>query len=442
MSEVSYLSYIEIEPFWYNFRMFLELFFFYLIFYSLYREVPLEKKIIFPIAVLPTTFLIQTYLEGFGDILPIVVCFISLKKKNQENFTLLNALLISAIVPYVVSILISVVFLNNSMLFELTDSTYVLLEVSLEILVVLILLHASQLVRLKYVLYQYSSLFSTLLLGFYYFSVQIFLYAAEYFEAYEKFIFGIALFLIMQIMFLAIFLIKEIEKQKNEYKNKILEKQLSDFKTYATQLEANQLELRKFKHDYKNLILSLKELATESNPEIFEQRIKILEEYSESHLNSVNWNYDGMENIRDVYLKSLFISKVYLMQESGITFNIECKEAIEEVPIQVFDLVRILGITLDNAIEATTKSVNPLINVAIIKEENQIEFIVQNTSEATKEGISRLITAGYSTKKGHLGFGLSNIQEIKKNYSNVYVQYEKTKEQFTVQIVLMFEGGE
>ncbi|OQO70055.1 hypothetical protein BH747_07775 [Enterococcus villorum] len=195
--------------------------------------------------------------------------------------------------------------------------------------------------------------------------------------------------------------------------------------------------MRKFKHDYKNLLLSLKELATESDPKVFEKRIKILEKYSECYFTSIDWNYNDIENIKNIYLKSLFISKVYFMQESDIMFRIECKESVDAVPIRVFDLVRILGICLDNAIEAAIQTNNPFIHVAIIKDKNQIEFIIQNSTIETKEGISKLLIGGYSTKKGHSGFGLSNIEDIKKKYSNVYVQYEKTKEQFVVQIVLL-----
>jgi two-component system sensor histidine kinase AgrC len=386
--------------------------------------------------VLPLTFIVQIPLEGVGGMVPIIICFISLKK-DQENFTLLNALLISATVPYVVSLLISVGVLNNYFLGELKDPMYILLEILLELTVILILRRISKLINLKYFLYQYSSLSSTLLLSFYYLTIQLFLYVAEYFKAYENFIFNIALFLIMQIIFLAIFFVKEIKKKKHEYKNKILEKQLLDFKVYAVQLEANQLELRKFKHDYKNLLLSLKQLATESDPKVFEKRIIILEKYSECYFTSIDWNYNDIENIKDIYLKSLFISKVYFMKESDIMFRIECKVPVDVVPIQVFDLVRILGVCLDNAIEAAIQTNNPFINVAIIKDRNQIEFIIQNLSIETKEGIPKLLMAGYSTKKGHSGLGLSNIEDIKKKYSNVYVQYEKTKEQFTVQIVLL-----
>lgn len=434
------VNYIDVGLFWYNIRMLLELFFFYIIFYSLYQEISLQKKICYVVVLLPATFIIQICIEGFGDILPIFIFFMTLKDKRQQKQELINALLVSAIIPYIISILVSVVILNNTRLFSLPDPMYVFIEVVIELIIVLILVYFFNRAEFRGLLARYSSMNSTFLLCFYYFGLQMFLYAADYYEAYESFILGIALFLILQILFLAIFFVKEIKKSQEEAENRNLKKQLANFKAYTTQLEKNHHEFRKFKHDYKNLILSLKELAMESSTEVFKQGIEILEDYSDNHLSKIDWQFNELENLEDIYIKSLFISKIYLMKNSQIPYTFECIDCVNDISIQVFDLVRILGISLDNAIEATIQTTNPLINIAVIQERNQLEFIIQNTFPATNEKISKLITAGYSTKKGHSGFGLSNIQEIKKKYPNLYVQYEKNDSKFTVQIVLTNEG--
>lgn len=436
------MSYTEVTTVSYNLRLILELFFFYIIFYYLYREISLQKKIIYPVFILPPTIMLQIYFEGFGEILPIISLFFLLTQKSKNNYPLLNALLISSIVPYVASIAISTIVINNPVFIDFSDLQYIMLELSLELFVVTIFLYILKITDFRIILYQYSSLLSALLLFFYYFSLQIFLYIAIYFEAYEKFILGIELFLIVQIVFLAIVFVKETRRKKQSYINLMLKKQLEDFKTYSITLEENQKELRKFKHDYKNLILSLKELGFESNPETFEKRIDALEEYSESYLNLINWQYNDLENLRNIYIKSLFISKMYTIQRKNIDFSFECKYPVEHISIEVFDLVRILGISLDNAIEATIDAKKPMIHVAIIQDENQLEFIIKNTAQEISEGISKLLSLGFTTKEGHLGLGLSNLQEIKKKYPNLYVQYEKSMEQFMVQIILTYEGAE
>lgn len=436
------LSYVDLNSLWYSIRMFLELFFFYIIFYHLYNGISLKRKMIYLFTILPISFFIQSNLEGFGEIFTIIACYLSLKKTQEYKYVLLNKLLISAITPYVISISVSIIFVNNPLLTDLLDFYYVILEVTTELVLVICLLYCLKLFKFVETINQYSSLFSIVLLSFYYLSLQTILYAADYFEAYEAFIFGITLFLMVQIIFLVIIFAREIKKQKEIFKNINLQKQFSDFKTYTIQLEKNQLELQKFKHDYKNLILSLKKITKDSSPEEIEKQINALEDYSEDYLNTINWDYKDMVNLENVYLKSLFISKTYLIQENKINFHFECKNLIENVPIQIFDLVRILGVLLDNAIEESMRMELPQINVAIIKDKMQLEFIIQNRTFETREKTSRFLSIGYTTKKGHLGLGLSNIQEIKKKYSNVYIQYEKAENQFTSHVLLMFEGME
>lgn len=434
------MSYIEVDSVYYNLRLILELLFFYIVFNYMYRETSLEKKVIYSLFILPLTILLQTSFEGFGDVLPIIMFFFLLKREGQNNYILLNSLLISSIIPYLVSIAISTIVINNSLCTDFSDLQYILLELSLELFTLIVLLCVLEFINFKKLLNQYSSLLSTLILLFYYFSLQIFLYIADYFEAYENLIIGVSLFLVVQIVFLLIVLIKETKKQEVILLNLMLKKQIEDFKTYSIQLEANQKELRKFKHDYKNLILSLKKINTESGQETFEKRIKALEEYSNSYLDSINWKYNDMERLQNIYIKSLFISKACKIQQENIDFSFECKYPIEDVYIEIFDLVRILGISLDNAIESTVKAKKPMINVAVIQDKDQLYFIIENTSQEISKGISKLMSPGFSTKEGHLGLGLSNIQEIKRRHSNLYIQYEKNRELFVVQIIITNKG--
>lgn len=431
--------YSEVGSEAYYFRMFLEQFFFYVIFFYLYKEVPLKKKIFFPIFLVPITFILQIFFEGFGDIVPMLGCYLSLKNSSQNKYVILNAVLISSILPYLISILISVNIIAWPALFDLPDFFYVLLEVLIELAFLIFLLYLARFIKLRTILYQYSSQFSALFFFFYYFSLQIFLYMAEYFQAYENFIFGIALFLIVQIIFLAIFLVREVKKQKENYEITLVKKQIDDFKMYTAKLEENQQNLRKFKHDYNNIILSFKESMLENNHEMFEKQINVVEGYSEKYFTSMNWQYNDVENLENVFLKSFFISKFYTMQEYAINFHFECMEKVNEVPIRVLDLVRIIGISIDNAIEAAKEIDNSEINIVIYQDSYQLEVIIENTYQWTDVRLQKFMELGYSSKEGHLGLGLSNIQEIKKKYSNVYVQYQKTEDKFSVQIILTFE---
>lgn len=434
------MIYVDIESFWYYSRMLIELLFFYVILYFLWKENFSRKMIFYSLMLLPCTFFFQIFFEGFADILPIFTFYASFKHNYQNKFVLMNLLLISSIVPYVVSIIVSVLVINNPLLNEIPDAIYILLEVFLEFLVILVILYLLKLIAFKEVLYSYSSMFSTISLLFYYLSIQLFLYAADYFKVYEGFILGVALFLIIQLLFLGVFLIREIIAQKDKYDEISLRKQLDNFKIYSYQLEKNQQGLINFKHDYKNLIISLTNSIGEATSDSLKDCVEELKEYTETYLKKIDWECNDIGKIKNTYIKSLYLSKILLMKEQRIKLKFECKKEFNDVPIKVFDLIRILGISLDNAIEASKNTNSPEINLAIIKSNNQLEFVIQNSTIESNISIEKLMSPGVSTKKGHLGIGLSNIQEIKKKYENVYVHYEKNSKYFTVYIVIIMEG--
>ena len=200
--------------------------------------------------------------------------------------------------------------------------------------------------------------------------------------------------------------------------------------------------MRKFKHDYKNIILSLRERAIESRNEELERCIDDLDEYSENNLYSSNWNYNDVQKIKNTYLKSLFVSKLFVIQEQNINCHFECNNNIDTIPIHTFDLIRILGITLDNAIEEASLVNDGKISILIYEDDTQIEFLIENTCKPNNTSVSQLVEEGFSSKKNHLGLGLSNIQEIKQKYSNIYVQYRKEEDMFSVQFILVFEQSD
>ena len=48
---------------------------------------------------------------------------------------------------------------------------------------------------------------------------------------------------------------------KRQYQNQMRKQQLDDLRLYTKQLEQSQLDLRKFRHDYKNMLLGIRELS-------------------------------------------------------------------------------------------------------------------------------------------------------------------------------------
>jgi len=80
----------------------------------------------------------------------------------------------------------------------------------------------------------------------------------------------------------------------------------------------------------------------------------------------------------------------------------------------------VIGILLDNAIEAAIKCEKPSMKVAVINKENSVLFVIIN-SIYEEVLIYKIYEKGYSTKGENRGLGLYNLKQITGKYTNVSI---------------------
>ena len=124
--------------------------------------------------------------------------------------------------------------------------------------------------------------------------------------------------------------------------------------------------------------------------------------------------------IKYIEVKGVIASKLIEAQEKGIEIKVYIPNVIEYINFNSLDLCRILGIVLDNCIEASLESENPLITLSIIDEKDLTSIIILNTYKSNIKNTSELFKNGYSSKGEGRGIGLSNLKEILSNYNNAY----------------------
>lgn len=95
------------------------------------------------------------------------------------------------------------------------------------------------------------------------------------------------------------------------------------------------------------------------------------------------------------------------------------------------DLVRIVGILLDNAIEACQECENPCIIFCIVRMNEDVTFIIKNTYVKHEIDYSKLGNIGISSKGERRGAGLYNIKTITNSYDNVIMDTEYGEGYFT-----------
>lgn len=220
---------------------------------------------------------------------------------------------------------------------------------------------------------------------------------------------------------------RKYDADLKEQENKVL-------RFYTKQLEENQRALRKFKHDYQNILVSIegaindKDLLAEVN------------RYSAARLDDPKlWRFNNLDNVGDLELKSLLLTKINTIAHEKLKASFECVDKFAEIRgISKFDLIRIVGIAYDNAIEASKKlGAKAEIRAAIYQDEEGFSFEIRNRY-ADEVDLTQVTHSGYTTKVGHHGLGLANVKEICDGYSNVLFNTETGEGwfNFIVQVVV------
>lgn len=250
---------------------------------------------------------------------------------------------------------------------------------------------------------------------------------------------NLLIFLIIQLIFFWILYFSINRREKQRIHNELVENRLSNLKEYTDHLEQEQRKLRKFKHDYQNMLLSLEENLRSSDSQDAKDYLQTFKQYSDNYISESGlWMFNDFDNVKTPYLKSILINKTSQATEQGIDVHFECRYDVDQIAMEPYDLVRIVGIAYDNAIEAVRNldKNHRKINVMVYRTKGQTEITITNPMQ-TAENLIHLKKEGVTTKKGHSGLGLANIEEISANYSNVLVNYREVKGWFTIQFTIM-----
>ncbi len=214
------------------------------------------------------------------------------------------------------------------------------------------------------------------------------------------------------------------------------QKAMQDLQDYTRNLEAMYNSLRSFKHDYVNILLSLSGYIEDGDmdrlKDFFESKIFP----TKNLITGEDYKLNQLSNIGVLEIKSLLSAKMIYAHESGIDITIDIPDKVESFLIDTVDLARILGIFLDNAIEATLETEQPQIGLNIIQNKTGVSIIISNRFLDNGVMLHKLKQKGFSTKIGHQGIGLWNAQKIISSYDNVLLETTMKCDYFTQHIEL------
>ncbi|MGL4655871.1 MAG: sensor histidine kinase [Sarcina sp.] len=226
-------------------------------------------------------------------------------------------------------------------------------------------------------------------------------------------------------------LIKYILSEKKTQSN---QKALADLKMYTDNLEKIYDDMRVFKHDYMNILSTLSYYIEEENidelKKYFSENIVPLS----SQMHNNNHKIGLLKNIKDEDIKGLVAVKLIQAQEKGIDVFVDITEEVSFSDIDKLNLCKILGILIDNAIEAAGGTWTKRFEFAIITEENFTSLVIRNSIENQKINLQKIFKKGYSTKGENRGLGLYIVQSILTEENKISLDTQAENNIFTQKI--------
>ena len=206
--------------------------------------------------------------------------------------------------------------------------------------------------------------------------------------------------------------------------------QLQNLSNYSQQVEGLYQEIRSFRHDYANILSSLKIGIDQKDINLVSQVYDSVLKNSGEKLKGKRFDVAHLRNINDLALKSLLLSKLSEAQNLSVPVSLEISEQFSIKNMEQIDFLTITSILLDNAIESAAEGG---IAVCFLEdtEWNKLVMIVKNSTLEREIELRDIFKRDNSSKGVGRGIGLANVRRILKSYPNVCLKTTSKNYVFT-----------
>ena len=214
-----------------------------------------------------------------------------------------------------------------------------------------------------------------------------------------------------------------------EYKSKALK----DLEGYVQHLGQAYEEVRNFRHDHFNILHGLMGFANEEDQVKLKNYLAETMAYAKVSLEKLDNSMDRLKFIRIPALRGLLSVKFAHALEQGIDVAIDIVSPVSDIPVNHLDLCRMVGIVVDNAIEALLQEAYDIkrLKFGILLDEDDILIICSNTCK-TPPPAEKIFDKDYSSKGYGRGTGLYSLKKTCEKCGNVLVTPHIKADEFSL----------
>lgn len=392
-------------------------------------------QILFAIVLLLNYLLVSDFVK-IAFLLLMLILFVKLLFNPEVNATILVSFIseILMMLSELVFILL-IILLNTNSVNVLVDSYAGSLIVNLLVSVIAIL--ASKIKYLK-VLYKRLLKLSNNLKKYNIIIVMIVILISINFifaSIYNKI--TLSAVVIMNVLISSIYLIicfkflttqNKYQKINNKYNTT-----LNSLKEYEDVLDMYRVS----NHENKNQLLTIRSMIVKGEKDI----PKYIDKIIDNKIKDDEKLMFDTNKIPSGGLRATIYSKMLMMKELGIEFKLNVARKVRTVELIqlgediMLDICKVIGVFLDNSIEAVKDLEKKYIDISLITDDANLIIEISNNFEGSID-VNKIDDKGYTSKTGGHGYGLSLVKQIINSNSKLSNERRITKDIFSQRLII------
>ena len=212
---------------------------------------------------------------------------------------------------------------------------------------------------------------------------------------------------------------------------------LENAESYNETLQTLYDNVKSFKHDFDNMIHMLDGyLKNDDMKGLKEYYYDLTKDYD--RVNAISVLNPNVINNPGIY--NMLVSKYKLASDCDVKLHIEFFMDFNSLHMPIYEFSRVLGILLDNAIEAASECDNKIVNIMFrTSSRDNVELVkIENTFKNKDIDLKTIFKKDTSTKEKHMGMGLWEVNQIVNRFNNIKLVPSKDGEYFCQQLEIYY----